>query len=147
MSVRTFAAALAVAAAATLVGASGVSAVDAKGPRCGDIKMDSFYSLDHTVSVNLLTPVATCTNVTYTLVVNDSPPQTAPVSANGDGDAALGPDGDVVMLSTPVNGADNEICIYSQTTIGGGGHVIDRAPDSGCVTLHPGETGGGSLPD
>lgn len=145
MSVRTFAAALALAATAALVGASGVSAVDAKGPPCGDIKMDFFYSTDGTtVSVNLLTPVATCTFVTYTLVV-DSSPATDPVSAQGDGDAALGADGDFVALSTSVNDSDNTICIYSQSTIAS--HVIDRAPDTGCITLHPGDTGGGSLPN
>jgi hypothetical protein len=145
MSIRTFAAALALAATAALVGASGVSAADAKGPPCGDIKMDFFYSTDGTtVSVNLFTPVATCTFVTYTLVV-DSSPATDPVSAQGDGDAALGADGDFVVLSTSVNDSDNTICIYSQSTIAS--HVIDRAPDTGCITLHPGDTGGGSLPD
>jgi hypothetical protein len=145
MRVRIFAVALAIAATAALVGASGVSAVDVKGPPCADIKMDFFYSDDGTsVSVILFTPVASCTFVTYTLVVDSSPP-TEPVSAPGDGDAALGSDGDVVTLSTSVADSDNEICIYSQTTIAS--HVIDRSPDSGCITLHPGDTSGGSLPN
>jgi hypothetical protein len=145
MSVRTLAAALAVAAAAALVGVSGVGAVDVKGPRCGDIKMDYFYSSDGTsVSVNLFTPVATCPKVAYTLVV-DSSPATDPVSAQGDGDAALGAEGDFVMLTAAVNDSDNTICIYSQSSISS--HVIDRSPDTGCITLHPGDTSGGSLPD
>jgi hypothetical protein len=145
MSLRTFAAALAVAATAALVGAGGVSAVDAKGPPCGDIKMDYFYSSTGTsVTVDLFTPVASCTNVTYTLVVDSSPP-TAPVDAQGDGDAALGQDGDFVELTTNVSDSDNTICIYSQSSIGN--HVIDRSPDTGCITLHPGDTSGGSLPD
>lgn len=145
MKARTFAAVLFVAATAALVGASGVGAVDAKGPPCGDIAMDYFYSGDGTsVSVNLFTPVASCTNVTYTLVVDSSPP-TAPVSAQGDGNAALGQDGDFVALSTGVSDSDNTICIYSRSTIAS--HVIDRAPDTGCITLHPGDTGGGSLPN
>ena len=145
MKARTFAAVLFVAATAALVGASGVGAVDAKGPPCGDIAMDYFYSGDGTsVSVNLFTPVASCTNVTYTLVVDSSPP-TAPVSARGDGNAALGQDGDFVALSTGVSDSDNTICIYSQSSIGN--HVIDRAPDTGCITLHPGDSSGGSLPN
>jgi hypothetical protein len=145
MRVRTLAAALAVAATAALVGASGVSAVDVQGPPCGDIKMDYFYSSTGTsVSVNLFTPVATCTFVTYTLVVESSPP-TEPVSEPGDGDAALGAEGDFVALSTSVNDSDNTICIYSQSMVGP--HVIDRSPDTGCITLHPGDTSGGSLPN
>jgi hypothetical protein len=145
MSIRTFAAALALAATAALVGASGVSAVDAKGPPCGDIAMDYAYSGDATTaSANLFTPVASCTFVTYTLVVESSP-ATDPVSATGD-DSAFFQDGtDVVTLSTAVSDSDSEICVYSQSTIAS--HVIDRAPDTGCITLHPGDTGGGSLPD
>jgi hypothetical protein len=147
MRVRTFAVGLAVAATAALVAASGVSAVDAKGPPCGDIAMDYFYSGDGTtVSVVLFTPVASCTNVTYTLVVESSP-ATAPVSAKGDGNAAFQDGGDFVELSTSVADSDNEICISSQTTIGGGAHVIDSAPDTGCIILHPGDTSGGSLPN
>jgi hypothetical protein len=145
MSIRTFAAALAVAATAALFGASGVSAVDAKGPPCGDIAMDYAYSGDATTaSANLFTPVASCTFVTYTLVVESSP-ATDPVSATGD-DSAFFQDGtDVVTLSTAVSDSDNEICVYSQSSIRN--HVIDRSPDTGCITLHPGDSAGGSLPD
>ena len=145
MKGRRIAAVLAVAATAALVIGSGAGAVDAKGPPCGDIKLDAFYSGDGTTAgANLFTPVATCTNVTYTVFI-DSSPATAPVSAQGDGVADLGAQGDFVALSTSVSDSDSTICIYSQSTIGG--HVIDRAPDTGCVTLHPGETGGGSLPN
>jgi hypothetical protein len=140
MRVRSIAAVLAVAATAAVVGASGVGAVDAKGPPCGDIAMDYFYSGDGTsVSVNLFTPVASCTNVKYTLYV------ISPVSMQGDGTAAFTDGTDVVSLTASVSDADNTICIYSGSSIAG--HVIDRAPDTGCITLHPGDSSGGSLPN
>jgi hypothetical protein len=145
MKGRRIAAVLAVAATAALVIGSGAGAVDAKGPPCGDIKMDAFYSGDGTTAgATLFTPVATCTYVTYTVFINSSP-TTAPVGAQGDGVADLGANGDFIELSTSVSDSDSTICIYSQSSIGG--HVIDTAPDTGCVTLHPGETGGGSLPN
>ncbi len=115
--------------------------VDAKGPPCADISAGFLYTEDATeVRADLQTPVASCTFVTYTLYV-DSSPATEPVSMMGDGTADLGDAGDLIRLSASVADTDQMICVYATSSIGS--HVVDRAPDTGCVALTPGGTGGG----
>jgi hypothetical protein len=132
---------IALVAAIALLVAPTSFGVDAKGPPCGDITAGFFYTPDATEArADLQTPVASCTFVTYTLYV-DSNPATEPVSTMGDGTADLGDAGDLIRLSASVADTDQMICVYATSSIGG--HVIDRAPDTGCVPLAPGGTGGG----
>jgi len=115
--------------------------VDAKGPPCANISAGFLYTAEATeVRADLQTPVASCTFVTYTLYVESSP-ATEPVSVMGDGTADLGDAGDLIRLSASVNDSDQMICVYATSSIGT--HVIDRAPNDGCVPLTPGGTGGG----
>jgi hypothetical protein len=126
---------------------------DAKGPTCADITdSDWFYNgvstnpaSGTTATVILFLDTASCSNISYTLVVQDSAADETFVNSNfarGDGDAS---NAITVTTAVPEGARDGEVCLYATTS--SGRHVFDRAPDAdlspNCVELTPGGTGGG----
>jgi hypothetical protein len=131
------------------------AAPDAKGPPCADItEADFFYNGNPADSatgtratVNIHLDVASCTRLTYELVVLDSlanQTQVATGSVPGDGvalDEVTGKDVVEVNADVPQSARDGNVCVYATTS--DGRREIDRAPDTGCVELIPGGSGGG----
>jgi hypothetical protein len=132
--------ALAPGAARALIG-------DAKGPSCRDITNGQFNytgtgtNFDmppYTLSGQLLLGddglAAPCKQVTYTLyvIVDGTDASTA---------TAYPQDGNVQWLNLPIADDDPDICVFATT--GNNAKAFDTAPDSGCLPLHAGTTGGG----
>ena len=141
--------------AIAVLGMTGVAlAGDAKGPPCSNI---SFEDQDlsrtlgppNTVTLILSTPKATCSSVTYSLVVLDdsSGTELATDPEPGD-DIAAFPDGsDFIQLQATENDSDTDgVCVFA-TSSSSRDRVIDRAPDAtaskSCVTVVAGSPGGG----
>jgi hypothetical protein len=98
---------------------------------CADItNAGGVYGSDGTISfiaVRLAAP--SCKYVTYTLHVLDANgTEIATTSANGDG-SIVGPPAAQLIPSVTVDPANTTICVYFTSSVGGGAHVIDRAPD------------------
>jgi hypothetical protein len=78
-----------------------------------------------------------CKNITYTLyIVTDSGLNPIPLVGTIDDQ------GQVVIAAggIAVSDDDPDICIYATTSRGS--RILDRAPDSGCLDLHAGASGG-----
>jgi hypothetical protein len=135
----TVAVLLAVVLAAAALGTATVSlAAGESGPKCADLVSANFNYDDngdgtYTFAAELLLVqgVAACKQITYTLTLGDVSPNSIVLS--GKGITQFGP--------TTFADTDNQICI-SATTASGGGHVHDRGPDAGCVSLTAGPVGG-----
>ena len=130
------------------------AAPDAKGPPCANITEAGFHysgvntdpASGTTATVDIRLDVASCTRITYTLFVLDDLETKAPVtdaSVVGDGDAALPTGEDVVTISAivPTDERDGNICVYATTS--DGRRDIDLVPDTDCIELIPGGSGGG----
>jgi hypothetical protein len=144
---------------ALLTGVLGVTGVavagDAKGPPCSDISTeDQFISRTlgppNTVTVTLFTPKASCSSVTYTLVVLDDAASTETIATDtevGDDIANLPEGSDFVELRATESDSDADgVCVYA-TSSSSRGREIDRVPDAtatpNCVTVIQGSPGGG----
>lgn len=125
---------------------------DAK-PKCADLINADFHyeSNKSAANVNLDTLTASCKSVTYTLYVLDEPADPTPiatVSARGDGEAfyTTGDQAgrDLVQLSTPVSDPDDDqVCMYATSSNNNdASNQRDRIPDTGCVTVVAGGSGG-----
>ena len=105
---------------------------DVKGPACADIiGGDVFYPSSAGARLDLAAP--SCAYVTYTLVVLDEEggQELTRIEESGDGTAQI-------LLSGQSTDNDSTICVYVETSVGGGKHVFDRAKDTGCITLELG---------
>jgi hypothetical protein len=135
------------------------AAPDAKGPPCTDITEAGFHysgvntdpASGVTATVDIRLDVASCTRITYTLVVLDDLATKAPVvdaSVSGDGDADIpltGEDIVTVTATVPESERDGNICVYATTS--DGRRDIDRVPDADfahCFELIPGGSAGGA---
>jgi hypothetical protein len=124
--------------------AGAVGSGDVKGPACADVIFgDPFYgsptdAADRNANARINLAAPSCTFITYTLVVLDEATgsELARIEQTGDGESSL------LLLSGPSGDADDDtICVYVETSVGGGKHVFDRGPDNGCRELL---RGGGS---
>lgn len=117
---------------------------DAKGPSCRDITNGQFnYTQTGTNTFNLNGALllgddgltAPCKQVTYTLyvIVDGTDPATA---------TAYPQDGDAQWLNIAITDDDTSICVFA--TSGNNAKVFDTAPDTNCLELTAGTTGGGS---
>jgi hypothetical protein len=89
----------------------------------------------YTLSGQLVLAAAPCKQLTYTLyvIVDGTDPSTAipfPMAGNPQ------------WLGLAIPDDDPDICVFA--TAGTKGKAFDTAPDSGCLPLHAGTTGGGS---
>jgi hypothetical protein len=140
-----------------VLGATGVAvAGDAKGPPCSDISTeDQFISRTlgppNTVTMTLFTPKASCSSITYTLVVRDDLNSTSPPLATdievGDDIAHLPEGRDFVELQATESDTDADgVCVFA-TSSSSRGREIDRVPEASatpnCVTVVQGSPGGG----
>lgn len=121
---------------------------DTNGPPCRDISNGQFnYTQTGTGTFNLNGQLllgddglaAPCRQVTYTLyVLVDGTDPAAP----GATPLAFPQDGSVQWTGITITDDDPNICVYATT--GHNAKVFDTAPDSGCLVLTAGTTGGGS---
>jgi hypothetical protein len=116
---------------------------DANGPSCRDITNGQFnYTQTGTNTFNLNAQLllgdagttAPCKQVTYTLyvIVDGADPATA---------TAYPQDGNAQWLNIAISDDDSNICVFATTSHNG--KVFDTAPDSGCLVVTAGTTGGG----
>lgn len=110
---------------------------DVKGPRCADVLGGhaDYLSRDKigpSVSATITLEQRTCLHLDYTLFVFGSSTDGTPVTTVVlRGDARQG---SVLEFGpVPVADGDGVVCVFVTTS--NGGHVFDRAPDTGCVTL------------
>jgi len=122
---------------------------DTNGPPCRDISNGQFnYSQTATAGTFNLNAqlllgddglAAACKQVTYTLyVLVDGTDPTAP----GATPLAFPQDGSVQWTGIMITDDDPYICVYATTSHNA--KVFDTAPDSGCLVVTAGVTGGGS---
>jgi hypothetical protein len=134
------------AVAATAPSLSGGAVGDANGPPCRDITNGQFnYSQTGTGTFNLNAQVllgddgsaAACKQITYTLyvLVDGTDP-------TGGTPLAFPQDGSTQWTGIAISDDDPNICVFATT--GHNAKVFDTAPDSGCLVLTAGTTGGGS---
>jgi hypothetical protein len=140
---------------AVLVGTGVAVAGDAKGPPCSDINFtdNDVSRTDHTTTLTLFTPKASCSSVTYRLVVLDNAgdPDSAPLTTSppvpGDDFTDRSDGMDIIVLQATDTATDGDVCVFA-TSSSSRGRVIDRAPDAtatptNCVKLTQGSPGGG----
>jgi len=140
---------IALVGAALAAGVVAVTAVaapdDVKGPGCVDVINGSFiYNADGTVTGNVTVDASACKQATYTLYVLEESGDPTPLATDeGEANNPFAPDR-VFFGTEPLTTNDNDVCIYVEARIGG--HVFDRAPDSGCEGLiKEGSPGGGGM--
>jgi hypothetical protein len=130
----------ALAAAVLVAGVS--SARGESGPKCADITGEThgptnFYNATTetgTLNVQFLLASGTdCKQLTYTLVVSGITGSPIVISQKGSS----------TFLGINYSDTDGTVCI-SGTTASNGGHVHDAAPDTSCIEITSGTTGGGS---
>ena len=83
------------------------------------------------VDFHLTLAAPSCRSVTYTLVVlgeAGDPTPLAMATASGDGSSI-----DVFFLDVAAVDNDGTVCVSATTSAGR--HVVDRAPDAGCMEL------------
>ena len=122
------------------------STSDVNGPSCADITgARGFYGTDGSLTFRVQLADPACDFVTYTLNVYAQDGVTLLTSQS-----KLGTQGTVdaqgagmPFISVPVPGAPQEICVTSTTSVGGGSHVFDTAPDTGCLPVSKGGGAGG----
>ena len=148
---RIIAVAAVIAATGTwLVGTAAAGQSTEPNKACADIvggrtSMVDAGSNTSTVSLRETLAAPACKNVNYEFVVTN--PTSGAVIGTSSSPTGTGTDADPLVFSVSVNNADaaqfNEpqdantyplVCVYG-TTSGSSGHVLDRAPDSGCFQL------------
>lgn len=122
-------------ALATLVGAvlvlptMATGKTDAQGPPCADIIGGSALYQSGTLNLAAELAKSPCSKVTYTLYVYDDNTSATPLVTQSQyvwlNDTTIG-------LSATADD-DGVVCVAMTTSIGK--HVIDRAPDSGCINV------------
>ena len=130
----------ALAVAALAIGVTG--AVGESGPACADITGETHGPLtfwnsstgEGTLNVQLQTRASACKQVTYTLAVSGV--INGPIVQSQKGENAT-------SFVVNYTDTDNKVCI-SATTSAGGGKTHDAAPDSGCIEIVSGTSGGAS---
>lgn len=130
---------LALAALATAIAVPSLALAheDAQGPPCSDIVGgDGFYTADGTVTVIINLDRPSCEQVSYqafAVAADGTVHELTLVSSTADGS---------VIFQKNVD--SSTVCVYAMTSIGGGGHVADRAPslEGQCVLLTRGSGGG-----
>ena len=142
---KRFFALLAVGAAAAAALAVPSGAVDTKGPACANIVFgDGGYTLS-TAPPSLLfgfdLDSPSCATVTYTLQIYDSEGTTLLATHTISG--VSGATGfDFSQTFDEATADPDGVCLVGITSLGGGRHVADRAPDVGCALLPPDSSGG-----
>ena len=137
------------AALAVPVVGSGKSIDDVKGPACTDVLTDNGTQTtqgvyDGTqVIFRVVLAAPSCEQATYTLHVLDAGGSTEIASGSqpGDGASTVLFFSGATAVSVPA-GTGDTVCVYLTTSIGG--HVFDRAPDTGCGALTSGGGAGGT---
>jgi hypothetical protein len=135
------------AVAATAPSLSSGAVGDTNGPPCRDITGGQFnYSATGTNTYNLNAQLllgddglaAPCKQLTYTLyvLVDGTDPNAA-----GATPLAFPQDGSAQWTGITITDDDPNICVYATTSHNG--KVLDTAPDSGCLVVTAGTTGGG----
>jgi hypothetical protein len=147
--------ALVLAALGALAPAAARSATgDTNGPSCRDITNGQFnytqtsfnqtgpntFNLNGQLLLGDAGTTAPCKQVTYTLyvIIDGSDPATA-TAYPPDPDALL--TGNVQWTGISITDDDPNICVYATTSHNG--KVFDTAPDTGCLVVTAGTTGGG----
>jgi len=146
---RRLLAAVLIAGASTIIGATGAGAGapapalpddDASGPPCAEIRDGSASYEEGVLNFRLVLRTDPCRNVVYTLTAS-SCPDPATNCAGGEplvtsSTWTVDPvDGTRILFSTSVPGAPSTICVFASS---GGAHAparFDRAPDGGCVPV------------
>lgn len=111
---------------------------DARGPACADVVDGDFIYLNGTtVILDASLAASPCTfgggRVSYTLDIYSGNSATEPGTLLASTSSYTQPEtlpATTIRLEKPVAETDGVVCIVLTTSIGG--HVIDRAPDSGC---------------
>jgi hypothetical protein len=135
---------LAALVAALAPGAARALDGDANGPACRDITNGQFnYTQTGTNTFNLNGQLllgadglaAPCKQLIYTLyvIVDGANPSSA---------IAFPMNGNAQWLNLAITDDDTSICVFA--TAGNKGKAFDTAPDSGCLELTAGTSGGGS---
>ncbi len=140
----------ALAAVVLVVGA--VSAGAESGPKCADITAETHTYRGtgttplggppgpYTFAMELLLAAPACKSVVYTVYrIQDPGDNPTPVLQ----DSTLSPLGNPTFTATGISDDDPNICVYA-TSASKGGHIHDRAPDTGCLALVAPASGGGS---
>ena len=96
-----------------------------------------------TVGARIELAAPSCEKYTYTLYVEDDvdgQTRTISTSVSGDGTSSL------LLVDLAYVAGDGDVCVYltSSNTVQNTIKVLDRAPDSGCITLQVGQTSGGA---
>jgi hypothetical protein len=123
-----------------LVGAATAEHTDLDRPACANIQdVDFFYTFSSTVNLNLRTVAPSCRGVTYTLHVIVDEGEVVTTSVRGNGTSL------VQITSSTFTDDDGVVCVFATTSRGGPegmNQQLDRDPDSGCISLVPGGSGG-----
>ena len=124
---KLIALALLVGAVLVLPTMAGAGPDDVKGPACADV----IFGSGSTGGVVVEFAAAPCSFVTYTLDVYADAGSAAPLRSVTTYDPLpLNQVGFQVGSDT-----DGIVCVVLTTSVGGGKHVFDRAPDTGCTEV------------
>jgi hypothetical protein len=140
---RAFTFALATTALLAALAASTAVGAGESGPKCANITGETHNYVavsanTYRLGLELLLGAPACQQITYTLyVVQDT--GATPVAVDQTGASATGNP----QFVTTVTDDDTVICVFA-TSASQGGHVHDRAPDTGCLEIAAGSSGGGS---
>jgi hypothetical protein len=113
--------------AVAMVSPSLAGADDVNGPPCADIMgqgSSGSYLADGTVTVGMALGAPACASVDYSVtVITASGSQQLPL-------AGANTNGDVLFFQGTINPDANAfVCVYGTTSVGGGRHVFDYAPN------------------
>jgi hypothetical protein len=132
--------------AAVIAGVSRAGSGDSAGPACTDLNGATFnyatasvtgtYTLGAQLFLGPNGSSGPCKNIDYTLYVITGSSQSDPIPVVGSAD----PQGNLLFGPTTISDTDGSICVFG--TSARNGRVLDRAPDSGCLQLNAGGTGG-----
>lgn len=135
-------------AAAAILAMPTSAAKDTKGPACTNITFGNYgyqrLATDDSglgeATITLDAPA--CDNASYFLDVYNFAGTGNPL-INDISPTSI--DGTLVTFDfsfAPGTAPDDGVCLVAESRIGGGGHVSDRAPDSGCRQVANGSAGG-----
>jgi hypothetical protein len=108
---------------------AGSGADDDSPLACADILIaGAAYDSAGDFAVAIRTAAPVCKFVSYTAYVSDGTTTTVlsePTFAFADG----------FLFSTNLDDSIPSVCVYAEASVGRGHHVLDRIPDTGCVTI------------
>ena len=113
----------------------------AQGDKGSTVGTTASYS-GTAVGVRIELAAPSCEKYTYTLTVEDvvnGQPVTISTSVAGNGSS-------IIELALEYTAQDGDVCISASSGFEGKttAKVLDRAPDSGCITLQAGQSSGGA---